>query len=442
MTSPAWWLFAGASLTAALTAGFALGGLLFLARALLWPTGIWWLASAQAHGHLQLFGWAGLMVLGVGFHFLPRLRGAPLVQPQRAQTVLGLLGTGLALRAVAQPALTVAGSGTAGLVLRIALVLSGALELAGATLAVAMLAGNVRRGPNVRQRAGLWPVLPFFVTAFAAFWLALVTNLAGITAAVWHASALVSGRVDQWVVQVALYAFLVPMSVAMSARTFPLYFRMPLPNPGPLWIGLLLLLLGLGLRFVGEAASIPLLAGLGQLGLAAALGTFVLVLGIFAPRRPLPRQPVRPLQDPLQLHAVSAYVWLSAAAVLLTLSGLAALGLLLPTFPPDVERHVLGAGFVTLLILGMAAHLLPGFRGRPLRSRGLVWLTLALGNAAALLRVVPIALPSLVSASAASLLLALAGLAGVAAVATLAFNLATGPGSPRPSLSGKQVRSP
>ncbi|MEZ4498795.1 MAG: hypothetical protein R2839_01760 [Thermomicrobiales bacterium] len=40
--------------------------------------GLAWIASAQAHGHVQLCRWAGLMVLGVAIHFIPRLAGAVL----------------------------------------------------------------------------------------------------------------------------------------------------------------------------------------------------------------------------------------------------------------------------------------------------------------------------------------------------------------------------
>src|SRR3954454_21212899 len=52
----------------AIVGGFGLGGSLFLHQTA-WPV-----PAAQAHGHVQLFGWAGLLILGVGLHLLPRLR--------------------------------------------------------------------------------------------------------------------------------------------------------------------------------------------------------------------------------------------------------------------------------------------------------------------------------------------------------------------------------
>jgi nitric oxide reductase large subunit len=70
-----WRPFVRAAVGFALTAGFGLGGVLFAAPALGFQVGGWWLAMAQVHAHVQLFGSAGLMVLGVAFYFLPGLRG-------------------------------------------------------------------------------------------------------------------------------------------------------------------------------------------------------------------------------------------------------------------------------------------------------------------------------------------------------------------------------
>jgi hypothetical protein len=45
---------------------------------------------------------------------------------------------------------------------------SGVLELAGASLALWMLAWMLRSEPPGRTRTGLWPVLPFVASAFIA----------------------------------------------------------------------------------------------------------------------------------------------------------------------------------------------------------------------------------------------------------------------------------
>ena len=92
--------------------GFILATILTLTYALAVPLGPWWTALAQAHGHLQLYGWAGLFVLGVAFHFLPRLRGTPLAAPWLVPWILGLQIAGLLLRALGQPLVTTTQSAT------------------------------------------------------------------------------------------------------------------------------------------------------------------------------------------------------------------------------------------------------------------------------------------------------------------------------------------
>jgi len=58
----------GAALLLGAGGGFALATVLTLSRALHASLGPWWIALAQAHGHLQLYGWAGFFVLGVAQH--------------------------------------------------------------------------------------------------------------------------------------------------------------------------------------------------------------------------------------------------------------------------------------------------------------------------------------------------------------------------------------
>ncbi len=427
--APVWPPFVWASLGLAITAGFGLGAALFAAQALQAPIGLWWPAAAQAHGHTQLFGWIGLMVLGVGFHVLPRLRGAPLAHRDGARAVLVLLVAGLVLRALVQPLLAVVLPAAPRTALRVGLVCSGVLEVAGVSLALWLLARTLRHGPSLRTRAGLWPVLPFFVTAFAGFWLALGVNLVGLISAAMAGSALVPAWADGLTTQLAFYVVLVPVSMAMSERTFPLFYRTPLPKRRALRVGLVVLLTGLALRVYGELGAVSLAIGLGCLAMAVALSTFILALGVFAPRRPRPRGRVRPLSDPLQAHVLAAYLWLMVATVLLVAMGLAAWGITVLPVGHDAERHALGSGFGTLLILGVGAHLLPGFANRPLRSRALAWATLVLGNAAALLRVGPLFLPSVAPPALTSTLLSLAGVAGLAALVTFGLNV-SGPRRP------------
>jgi len=404
-------------------AGFGLGAALFLSVASGASIGLWWPAAAQAHGHAQLFGWAGLMVLGVAFHFLPRLLGVPLQRPEWAHPVLWLLTGGIILRVLAQPGLALADAGWKHEIARLGLALSGLLELAGTSLAIWLLGRTMRRGLAVRKHTELRSVIPFFATSFGGLWIALAVNALATTRAARAGEAPIVLSTDRIVLQIAFYLFLIPVAVAMAARTFPLYFRTPAPKSRLLRAGLVLLLAGVALRIIGDEGHRKTVSGIGHLVLALAIVLFVAGLGLVARRLPLPRRSVNPLHDPIQLLALSAFGWLLLAAGLLLLRGSDALGAPGWPAPFDAEWHALGAGFVTPLILGVGAHLLPGFARRTLRGTGLVWATLVLANIAALLRVGPLIMDDLLSPTRNHALMGSAGMISLVTLVIFAVNL-------------------
>ncbi len=434
-----WRSFVRASLGIAIVAGFGLGAALFLTVVLDVPLRAWWVAAVYAHGHAQIFGWAGLMVLGVAFHFLPRLVGASLHRAEWARPVLWLLAGGIILRTVAQPGLAAAEADWSRDIARFALALSGLLELAGASLAIWLLGSTMRSGLAARKHTEMRAVIPFFATSFAGLWIALAVNAVALIRAAASGRALVTPSTDRTVLVIAFYLFLIPVAVAMAVRTFPLYFRTPAPKQRLLRAGLALLLAGAALRVTGDEANRQTVSGAGQILLALAIVAFVVGLGLLARRLPLPRRSVNPLHDPIQLLALSAFGWLLVAAGLLLLRGSDALSGPGWPAPLDAEWHALGAGFVTPLILGVGAHLLPGFARSRLRSIGLVWVTLLLANLAAVLRVGPVVVDDQWSAT---LSHSMKGSAGVIAIATLvifAINVGIFQSAPEPKPAGKPV---
>ncbi len=447
--------FVWASLAAGLLPGFGAGVALVAALLVGRPLGGWWPALVQAHGHAQLFGFAGLLIFGVGLHFLPRLRGAPLVAPHLVPHVLALYGGGVLLRVTGQIAGPLVGpSGAAATVLRLAcaaaLALSGPLTLAGACLGLALLASTGLSGPPLRSRPGVLQVLPLLAVSMAGLALALAIDGAGAVAAgaavlVADARApdawLVPAAVDAAAVQVALLGWIVPVAVAFSARNYPLFVRTRPTTAAALRGGLALLVAGVALDVAGRAAggldAVRILGGVLE---GAALIGFTVAIGALGPKVQLPGRMSDPAEARLaRLTAsplIGAYVWLAVAGVLMVLAALAPLAGWLPP-PEDAPRHALGAGFVLLLIVGMALRLLPGFAGaRPRVVRlGPARAAIGAAHAAAVLRVLPPLLTWLAATAGgstppwlavpANAALALAGLAGVATVVALA--LALGP---------------
>lgn len=423
LRQPVWLLYFWSAVAAAILPGFLLGGLLFAVRASGGDVEAWQPAAGQAHGHVQLFGWAGLMVLGVALHFLPRLHGAPLRGERPARIALVLLVCGLTLRVIGQPVLASAGGFTEGLASG-AVVLSAVLELAGAVLGASVLFRTLRQQSPRRKPTGLQAVRPFLMAAGLGYLAAHLANLAAALDIVDSTGALAGdwGRVT---LVFAMYGFLLPIAVGMSVRMFPLYIQGLPAHERLLRVGLAVLGGGIWLRVAGELQGGQDIVGVGLIATALAIAGLVTGIRIFGHRRRLPRRQVRPLTDVLQLHVITANIWLVVTAVLLALRGLRLIGLDIATSSPNAEVHAFGAGFITLLIIGIGGHLLPGFGTRSLRSERLAWVTLALGNLAVLLRLLP-DLPSAATPSGADWLASLAGICGALAVAGFAINVATG----------------
>ncbi len=429
--------------------GFLLAAVLTLTSALHVPLGLWWTALAQAHGHLQLYGWAGLFVFGVAFHFLPRVRGAPLAAPWLVPWILAGLAGGLVLRAASQPLLAASDL----FFWRLGLVASGLLEGLALVGAVAILILTATQRPLLGTRAPLRTIPPFLLGVCASLVLAAVTNLVNTWQAATQPAGVVLATGDQLNVTLGLLGFLVPMALAMSSRTLPMYAGLEAFPEQRLWGLAAVYLAGLALACVGlilPAGSSARVYGLGSLLVGCALVLFVAVfLRLMRARGRLPRRVAqlapspetvaRAYREKVRAEAAShgpfvplvasAYIWALFGGVLFAVNGLALLTSGTAPIPADGARHSLALGFIALLICGIAPRMVPGFSGGHIASARLVSATLWLGNAAAILRVgAVLAAPALASLGPAgsavdSVAFGLSGPLGLALAVCLAINL-------------------
>ncbi|HLJ80882.1 MAG TPA: hypothetical protein VKT52_05300 [Ktedonobacterales bacterium] len=449
----------GTALLLGASGGFALAAILTLTRLLRVPLGPWWVALAQAHGHLQIYGWAGLFVLGVAFHFLPRMRGAPLAFPRLVPWIVALQAASLLLRTVSQPLMAAASESLSDL-WRAGLLVSGALEVLALLGAVALIAATVVRGPALASRPALRSVLPFIAVAFVCLALASVINAANlITLAVSPRSAasVIPEPGDALDVTLGLFGFLMPMALAMSARSLPMYAGLEAFPKRLLWPlaytyagGLALTLIG-ALSTGGPAGAWSArLGGMGMITIGSVLCLFVAAfMRVMRTRGRLPRRVATLAPDagaaaqnyrshitnerggygPFVALVASAYLWAVFGGILLTLSGCwQVLGQSAP-IPIDAPRHSLALGFIALLICGVAPRMLPGFSGGRILSPRLVAATLWLGNGAAALRVGSLLVTPVLAAlgpggiSLDTILFGLSGPLGLALAICLAVNL-------------------
>jgi uncharacterized protein involved in response to NO len=427
--------------------GFVLASVLTLTRAFRVPSGVWWAALAQAHGHLQLYGWAGLFVLGVAFHFLPRLRGAGLAFPEAIPWLLAALVAGIIMRGASQPLLAASGQGiwVAGLIA------SGVLEAIALLGLLVIVATTAIQGPKFSTRPALQKVAPLLVGVFASLGLAAIINLVNVAhASVGPIAGLVPATGDAMNVTLGLLGFLVPMALTMSAQTLPMYAGLePFPRQlfWPLAVGYFG---GLSLALVGIGLGVGWLTGLGTALLGLVLLIFVsLFIRLMRTRGKLPQRVAKlaPQPDaaaynyrrqvstnrnaygPFVALVASAYTWAIVGGVLLVIGGVWQLVGAAAPFSPDAARHSLALGFIALLICGIAPRMAPGFSGGHIRSARLVTATLWLGNSAALLRVGSLLVAPLLNtlgptgAFVDSLLFGLSGPLGLALAICLAVNL-------------------
>lgn len=416
-----WPMYVVASGILAISAGFLLGGSLFLLRLTGRRESSWQAAAIQAHGHVQLFGWGGLMVLGIGLHFLPRLFSVRIPRPSWPVAILVLMVSGLVLRAVCQPASAVR-SEVATRVGTFGLVVAAVLELAAALMTAWLIATMLRRRMTASRRVPSAGVTALIGIAFSSFLIALLVNTIGSVQTARASDRLVPLATDNGTVILGLIGFLVAISIAMSARLFPLYVQTALPRERWLRATAVTLAAGVILKSSGTAMHGDALVGLGQVAQGVSFLCCLVALRVFESRWRLPRRQVKIATDPLQLHIVTSYIWLAAAGVFSVVDGFNRFGISVWEVPQDAERHMIGAGFITVLILGVGAEMLPGLARTPLRWPAARWMTLILANAAALVRVFPLLISGIPS-QVADATMASAGLLGGAAIAVFLVNV-------------------
>lgn len=430
-----WLSFVKLSLAMAIGPGFLTGAVMLLAIPAAADIGAphWYASARQAHGHAQLMGWSGAMILGVGLHFLPRLRGSKRTAGGWAGSLFWLFAGGMVLRVVGPLALPLIAPE-----MRTALTIMTAtgtwLEALGGIGLVAMMIFLLGEGPPLKRKQAFAQLVPMlgaagtgFVVALLAWSLAAAPLLfPGAMAPVLHAA------LDELAVYMLSFVFLPAICLGMSARVFPLFYRTQLPDQKLLrWSALLLAAGAAAILMRQVTGDHTVMAALAMLSTATGMLVGILAIKVFHPRVRFPgdRGKYSPWKEPAALAVVTAYAWGCAAAAVLFLIGLARLGLHITPGPvsDDLAIHAVGAGLMTLLILGVAPIMLPGFGGAKPTGDKWIWAAMIAGNIAVFLRVLPLAGRMLFPESPAGMwaapLFTLAGLLGVVAVICLTVQL-------------------
>ncbi len=378
-------LFLAAALSLALLGGFMLAMLMPIAGALEWGWGTRWREFAQAHGQLQLLGFAGLFIAGMAFRLMPRFSGRPLAYPFAVRSVVVLIGGGVGLRSLAPLFDSDLAHDT--------LVISGAVLLFAGSIAFAAVIMRTLLHPESKAEATGW----FFVLGAGALAATGSLNLILTVRAINDGMRMLPVGETNALVSIELYGFILMFIGGIATRavtTLVGHARSQFVAR----IAAAALAIGAasqtGVTLVsateGPSPNLDRVANVTLLIIAMALLLIVWETGIFHPRA----NRVASASQAQFWFVRAAFVWLVVSSLLQSWYAAGALskGTTLDQFEVDAIRHMLTIGVVTMMIVGMAMLVVPEFAGRRLQhpeERVVPWAMFIAINLAAMLRVWP-----------------------------------------------------
>jgi hypothetical protein len=336
--------------------------------------------QVNAHGEAQIYGWVGLFIMGFAYQAFPRMWQTRLAAPRLALVAFGLMVGGIVLRTIGMSGPGV-GPGASGLA-----ALGGAFQVASASAFAAQIAATF-----LRSGQSFEPYVAFVSAALACFVLSCLYST-------WHTWNTMTAAGDAALVE-AVATYQLPlrdlqvhglalfMILGVSLRMLPGLFDAPRVGERRAWWAFSLLVaaligeiaLFLAYRWSGDPLPAAFLT-LAWLAMAVAIGIVVLP---WRPWRPLPES------DRCAKFVRSAYLWLAVAMGMLLLMPLyhAAAGVRFSHAYFGAARHAITVGFVSLMIMGMAAKVVPTLNGVDPKSLGSLWGPFLLVNLGCSLRV-------------------------------------------------------
>jgi hypothetical protein len=335
--------------------------------------------SINAHGHAQVFGWVGLFIMGFAYQAFPRFWRTPLAAPSLGGVVFVLMVAGVAVRTIAMtlhPTAAILSAVAAG----------GTLEITAVMLFAGQVVATFRQSD-----APLEPYVGFIFTGL--FWF-VAMSLMGL----WHTWRTMSAaNPAQLLWQVSTYqaplrdlqihGFALFMILGVSLRILPAMFGWPPLPHRRAWRALAILTAAV----LGETTLFVAYRWSGQHWLAALL---LIPWGMLAAGAAMIALPWRLWRPPPQADRSAkfiriAYGWLGISLTMLLLLPLYLAISHLPFSHAyyGAIRHAATVGFISMMILGVAAKMVPTLNGIDPRRLTRLWGPFLLVNAGCFLRV-------------------------------------------------------
>jgi uncharacterized protein involved in response to NO len=322
-------------------------------------------AWVQAHGHAQIYGWIGTFIIGIGFFSLSKMGKLPPFAVRRAWISYLLWTSGVLLRWF---------TNVTAWEWRAALPLSAILELAG-FLTFFMTVSRHKPQPGTPRKARE-PWMLVVVSSTLGFLFALVLNAIVAFYLSWTAdSPAIPAWIDQRLLPVPVWAFLVPGVWGFNARWLPLFAGFRASDGKRLMVAA-------GIAWAGVIAAMPGYSLVAALLFAASAIAAGMALRIFEPASQANR--VAGVHSSFGFFVRASYVWLGIAGLLTMWAALSDRG----GGIWGASRHAVTVGFLAAMIFTIGPKILPAFcGGKALFSQRLTLLSLVLLNAGCTLRV-------------------------------------------------------
>lgn len=382
--------FFKAGIAIALTLGAAWGAYLLLRIAWAESFAGAGLHEVNAHGHAQIFGWVGLFVMGFAYQAFPRFKHTSLAHPRMAFASGALMLGGIVVRSIGEP---LVGS---SVWLRAIVMNAAWIEVAAITLFVFVILTTWRKSgkPWLFYDGYIAAALGWFLVqaVYDALYLAATLTVSDRTELL--------SLVATWqgpLREIQIHGFALMMILGVSQRVFHNFYGFPQPSAKRSLVVLALL----NLAIVGETTGLVLMrtgghawAGLwygASWLLAGSIATLVWNWHIFS----------KPTETDRSLKFLrAAYIWLFISLAMLLLLPVYQFGILAAWGPASgaaqlgfshayygAVRHAITVGFVSMMIVGMAAKVVPTLNGVDVRAVSPLWLPFALLNLGCSIRV-------------------------------------------------------
>jgi len=387
--------FFKAGVVVILTAGAAWGALLLLRIASNQAFTSVSIHDINAHGHAQIFGWVGLFVMGFAYQAFPRMRHTNLWRPDLANLTFYLMVFGVFARAIGEPLFERP-------MFRELAAIAGLAEITAIGLFIAILLRTFHLSGKPYQRHDA-----YILAALSFFFVQAVYDLGLLWATTADQSKAELLRIISTyqapLRDLQIHGFAMLMILGVGVRMFPPLFGLAAPGRKLVRNSLIVILAGV----VGEAAFFVIMRRSGDhrwaipmyismLLLAGASIALTLRWGLFA--RPTER-------DRSSKFVRTAVAWLHTSMLMLVLAPVY-MRVILPGMAElsisghesatigfshayyGAARHAITVGFISLMILGMAAKVVPTLNGIDPRRLSSLWLPFALVNIGCAMRVV------------------------------------------------------